>query len=343
MTWFRGWLLAPARAGIRRDSARPGWPLAGGIVAGTALDAVFGDPRRGHPVAAFGRAAQALQQRIYRDSVLRGVGYAALCVLAAMAPGVLAQYLTRRHRWLRLAATATAAWTVTGAASLTSEAERIRSALQAGDIELARAALPSLCGRDPQGLDEQELARAVVESVAENASDAIVAPLPWGAVGGLPGFLGYRAVNTLDSMVGYRSARYARFGWASARLDDVVNWVPARLTGLLAGALAGVAGGRPPESWQAMRTYGSRHPSPNAGRCEAAFAGALGVTLGGTNAYDGVTEKRQRLGDGRAPEAADIARAVLLCRATAVAAAIGAAAAAMIAGRGARAAGPLPR
>lgn len=290
-------------------------------------------------MALFGRAAQALQERAYSDSISSGAGYAACCVLAAMAPGVLAQHLTRRHRWLRLAATAAAAWTVIGSASLTSEAERIRSALQAGDIEVARGALPSLCGRDPQGLDEHELARAVIESVAENASDAIVAPLLWGAVGGLPGFLGYRAVNTLDSMVGYRSARYARFGWASARLDDVVNWAPARLTGLLAGGLAGVAGGRAAQSWQAMRTYGSHHPSPNAGRCEAAFAGALGVTLGGTNAYGGVTEKRQRLGDGRTPEAADIARAVRLCRATAAAASIIAAAAAMIAGRGARAAG----
>lgn len=328
---------------MRRGTPEPAWPLAGGIIAGVVLDAVFGDPRRGHPVAVFGTAAQALQERMYRDSVARGAGYAALCVLAAMAPGVVAQNFTRRYPWLRLAATAAAAWTVTGAASLASEAERIRHALQAGDLELARAALPSLCGRDPHGLDEQELARAVIESVAENASDAIVAPLLWGAVGGLPGFLAYRAVNTLDAMVGYRSARFARFGWASARLDDVMNWAPARLTGLLAGALAGVVSGRPANSWQAMRTYGSHHPSPNAGRCEAAFAGALGVTLGGTNAYDGVTEKRQRLGDGRAPEAADIGRAVRLCRATATAAAIGAAAAAMIAGRGARTAGTLAR
>jgi adenosylcobinamide-phosphate synthase len=289
-------------------------------------------------VAAFGNAAQWLQDRMYRDSVPHGAGYAALCVLAATAPGVLAQHFTRRHPWLRLAAAAAAAWTVTGAASLAAEAERIRHALQAGDLELARAVLPSLCGRDPQGLAEQELVRAVIESVAENASDAIVAPLLWGAAGGLPGFLAYRAVNTLDAMVGYRSARYARFGRAAARLDDVMNWAPARLTGLLAGALAGVVSGRPADSWQAMRTYGSRHPSPNAGRCEAAFAGALGVTLGGTNAYDGVTEERQFLGDGRAPEPADIGRAVRLCRAATAAAAIGAAAVAMMDGRGMRAA-----
>jgi adenosylcobinamide-phosphate synthase len=288
-------------------------------------------------VAAFGNAAQALQDRMYRDSVPRGAVYAATCVLAATAPGFLARHFTRRNPWLRLAATAAAAWTVTGAASLGSEAQGIWHALQAGDLELARAALPSLCGRDPQGLDEQELVRAVIESVAENTSDAVVAPLLWGAAGGLPGLLGYRAVNTLDAMVGYRSAKYARFGRASARLDDVVNWVPARVTGLLAGALAGVAGGRPTASWQAMRSYGPCHPSPNAGRCEAAFAGALGVTLGGTNTYAGLAEERQSLGDGRAPEPADIGRAVRLCRATTAVAAIGAAAAAWLTRRGLRA------
>ena len=288
-------------------------------------------------MAAFGNAAQALQDRMYRDSVRRGAGYAASCVLAAMAPGFLARHVTRRHPWLRLAATAAAAWTVTGAASLGSEAQGIRHALQAGDLELARAALPSLCGRDPQGLDEQELVRAVIESVAENTSDAVVAPLLWGAAGGLPGLLGYRAVNTLDAMVGYQSAKYARFGRASARLDDMLNWVPARVTGVLAGALAGVAGGRPTASWQAMRSYGPCHPSPNAGRCEAAFAGALGVTLGGTNTYAGLAEERQSLGDGRVPEPADIGRAVRLCHATTAAAAIGAAAAAWLTRRGLRA------
>jgi adenosylcobinamide-phosphate synthase len=303
------------------------------------VDAVLGDPRRGHPVAIFGRAAQALQDRMYRDSISRGAGYTACCVLAAAAPGVLAARLTRRRPWLRLTATAAAAWTVIGAASLAGEAERIRRALEAGDLDTARAALPSLCGRDPRGLDEKELARAVVESVAENTSDGVVAPLLWGAAAGLPGLLAYRAINTLDSMVGYRSPAYARFGWASARLDDVVNWAPARLTGVLAGALAPVAGGRPSVSWAAMRTYGPRHPSPNAGRCEAAFAGALGVRLGGTSAYGGVAEERPGLGDGRAPEPADIARAVRLCRAITAAAAIGAAAAAMMTGRAARALG----
>jgi adenosylcobinamide-phosphate synthase len=127
-------------------------------------------------------------------------------------------------------------------------------------------------------------------------------------------------VNTLDAMVGYRSPRYARFGWAAARLDDVANWAPARLTGLLTAACAPAAGGRPATALQAMRRYGARHPSPNAGRCEAAFAGALGVRLGGTNVYAGQAERRPELSDGRPPCAHDIRRAVRLSRAVTIAA-----------------------
>ncbi len=164
----------------------PGWPLAGGIVAGAVLDAAFGDPRRGHPVAMFGRAAQAVADRVYADSVARGAGYTACCVAAAGGLGLAAQRLTRRRPLAGLAVTAAAAWTVTGAASLAAEAQRIQRALKAGDLPAARAALPSLCGRDPAGLDEFQIARAVIESVAENASDAVVAPLLWGAAAGCP-------------------------------------------------------------------------------------------------------------------------------------------------------------
>lgn len=299
-------------------------------MAGVAADALLGDPRRGHPVALFGRAAQAAEDRLYADSALRGLWYAVGCVTLASGPAVIADQLSRRRPWARLALTATTAWAVTGAASLAAEAERIRAALAAGDLPAARAALPSLCGRDPGGLDAAELARAVIESVAENTSDGVVAPVLWGAVAGLPGLAAYRAVNTLDSMVGYRSSRYERFGRASARLDDVANWGPARLTGLLAVACAPIAGGSPVAAWRALRAYGGRHPSPNAGRCEAAFAGALGVRLGGSAAYDGVTGHRPWLGDGRAPGPADIGRAIRLSRAVTVAATGIAALAAMI-------------
>jgi adenosylcobinamide-phosphate synthase len=303
-----------------------------GIIAGVTADALLGDPRRGHPVAAFGRAATLIENCIYADSVVRGAGYAAACATLAAAPALAAARLARGRPWLALAATAAATWTVTGARSLAREAARIQAALERGDLPAARAALPSLCGRDPRGLDEKQISRAVIESVAENSGDAIVSPLCWGALAGTTGLTVYRAINTLDAMVGHRSPRLARFGAASARLDDVANWAPARLTALLAAACAPVAGGRPRQAWRLARRYGRRHPSPNAGWCEAAFAGALGVRLGGSNSYEGLAEDRPELGDGRAPEPADIARAIRLSRAvTAAAAATAAALAALLA------------
>jgi adenosylcobinamide-phosphate synthase len=306
---------------MERPTLPKRWPLPAGLLAGVAADAVLGDPRRGHPVALFGRAAAFLETRLYADSAPRGAAYAAACVTLAAAPAVAAGRLTRGRPWAALAAVTAATWAVTGAKSLAGEARRIGRALEAGDLDAARAALPSLCGRDPAGLDAVAISRAVVESVAENSGDAIVSPLMWGAAGGVPGLLAYRAVNTLDAMVGYRSPRLARFGMASARLDDVANWAPARLTAVLAAACAPVVGGRPADAWHAARCYGSRHPSPNAGYCEAAFAGALGLRLGGTNSYAGVTEARPELGAGRAPRAGDIERAARLCQAVTAAAA----------------------
>jgi adenosylcobinamide-phosphate synthase len=303
-----------------RDRARA-WPQAAGLLAGVAADAVLGDPRAGHPVAAFGRAAGAIETRLYADSRPRGAAYAAACVALATAPGLAAARLTRNRPWPALAAVAAATWTVTGARSLTREARRIGRALEAGDLGAARAALPSLCGRDPHRLDDIQISRAVIESVAENSGDAIVSPLAWGAAGGVTGLLTYRAINTLDAMVGHRSPRLARFGTASARLDDVANWIPARLTALLAAACAPAVGGRPAHAWRAARRCGSQHPSPNAGYCEAAFAGALGLRLGGANSYDGVAERRPELGEGRAPQVSDIDRAIRLCHAVTMAAA----------------------
>ena len=164
-------------------------------------------------------------------------------------------------------------------------------------------------GRTPTGLDENEIARAVVESVAENTVDALVAPAFWAATCGAPGALGYRAVNTLDAMVGHRSARYLAYGWASARLDDVANYLPARLTAAL------VAGVRPdctPAIWQAVRSQAPAHPSPNAGVAEAAFAVALGVRLGGRNRYGDRVEYRPWLGQGRPPAGSGHRQAVRL-------------------------------
>ncbi len=313
------------------------WPLAVGLAAGVALDALLGDPRRGHPVAAFGRAAAALEARDYADSRLRGATHAAACVLAVAAPAALLHRRTRGRPPSQAAAAALAVWAVTGARSLHLAAERSMVALAGNDLASARRVLPSLCGRDPAGLDAPEMARAVIESVAENTCDAVVAPLLWGAVAGLPGLAAYRAVNTLDAMVGYRSPRYLRFGWASARLDDAANWVPARVTAALTIVCAAMvplpgtsAQGPPAEGHRvpgpaaaaarAVLRDGARHPSPNAGRCEAAFAGALGLRLGGTNVYGGVAEVRPELGEGRAPEPDDIRRAIRLSRAVTAAA-----------------------
>ncbi|MEU4548514.1 cobalamin biosynthesis protein [Nonomuraea dietziae] len=307
-----------------------------GIALGVLVDAVVGDPRRGHPVALFGRAAAALERRLYGDARPNGVAHVAICVGAAAGLGALASLAPARvpggsptrlggskagpgavRAVVEIGLTAAATWAVLGGTTLAREGVHMAEALEAKDIEAARKRLPHLCGRDPRTLEAPELARATVESLAENTSDAVVAPLFWGAIAGVPGLLAYRAVNTLDAMVGHRSPRYERFGWAAARLDDVANYVPARITGLLAVLAA-------PDRRRALRVLrrdGHRHPSPNAGRCEAAFAGALDVTLGGVNVYGSRVEHRPEMGEGPRPEVRDIRRAVRLTRTVSLAAA----------------------
>jgi adenosylcobinamide-phosphate synthase len=290
-------------------------PSAVGLALGAAADLLLGDPRRGHPVAGFGRAAATLERRVWRDARPAGAGYALALAGGAAGLGAALDRVTRRHPVARALTTAAATWTVLGGTSLGRAAGVLERHLRAGDLPAARAALPALAGRDPSDLDEPELARAGVESVAENTADAAVAPLVWGAVAGLPGLLGYRAVNTLDAMVGHRSPRYERFGWAAARADDLATWLPARLTAVLTAGVAPLAGGSAPRALRTWWRDGGRHPSPNAGRCEAAFAGALGIRLGGRNVYGSLVEHRPVLGGGRRPAAADVARAVRLSRA----------------------------
>ncbi|WP_433242538.1 cobalamin biosynthesis protein [Streptosporangium sp. CA-135522] len=289
------------------------------MLAGVAIDAVFGDPRRGHPVALFGRAAAALERRVYGDARPAGALYTALCV----APAALLGLAVSRtgHPVVRGILSAVATWSVLGGTTLGREGVAMAELLEAGDLAGARGRLSHLCGRDPSLLDASELARATVESIAENTSDAVVAPLFWGAVAGVPGLLAYRAVNTLDAMVGHHNARYERFGWASARLDDVANFVPARITGVLTVLGAPLSGGSARRAAAVLRRDGHRHPSPNAGRCESAFAGALDVTLGGTNVYGHRVEHRPEMGDGPRPSIGDIRRSVRLARAVGLAAA----------------------
>jgi adenosylcobinamide-phosphate synthase len=296
------------------------WPLAGGLALGVVADALAGDPPRGHPVAVFGRAAAELERRIYADERPRGALFALASITLAASPVSAASRVVRGSPAARGALAAAVTWAVTGARSLGAEAARIRDALTAGDLPVARELLPNLCGRDPEQLDASAVARAVVESVAENTSDAIVAPLLWGGLAGPAALAVYRAINTLDAMVGHHSPRYERFGWAAARLDDVANWTPARLTALLAAACAPAVGGCPTSTWQLARGHGACHPSPNAGWCEAAFAGALGLQLGGSISHGGRFEHRPRLGTGRAPVPADITRAIRLSRAVTVSA-----------------------
>jgi adenosylcobinamide-phosphate synthase len=171
-----------------------------------------------------------------------------------------------------------------------------------------------LVGRDPTGLGAAGLSRATVESVAENTSDAVVAPLFWGVVGGAPAVAAHRTVNTLDAMVGHRQERYREFGWFAARLDDAANWPAARISVLLTVLAAPLVGGSPTAAWRAAWRDGRAHPSPNAGRVEGAFAGALGITLGGVNRYAHGSERRPDLGSGPRAAVDDIPRAVALAR-----------------------------
>jgi adenosylcobinamide-phosphate synthase len=310
--------------------------LAAGLLAGYAADSILADPRRGHPVALFGRAARKLEQVCYADSRGRGALYTAACVGGSAALGVVLDRAIGPRCGLALAATATTAWTVIGARSLRREAAAIGDLLEDDDLPGARQRLPRLVGRDPRGLSESAVARAVIESVAENTSDAVVAPLFWGAIAGTPGLLAYRAANTLDAMVGHHNERYENFGWASARLDDVLNLAPARLTGLLTVAAAPTVGGLRQQTWQVLRHDARGHPSPNAGHCEASAAGALGLRLGGTNVYGSRVEERPQLGNGRAPRGFDIARANKLSRAVCTSAAVLLAAGALLGRRSLR-------
>jgi adenosylcobinamide-phosphate synthase len=285
-----------------------GAALAGGYVA----DLLLGDPATAHPVAAFGRLAQRVEDAAYAPTRARG----AACTAGLVGSAAAAAALARRAP----IALAVVTWAALGGRSLVEAAERLAVHVQAGDLPAARDTLPWLCGRDPAGLDGPELTRAALESVAENTADAVVGTLLWGALGGPMGVVAYRAANTLDAMVGHRSERYTDFGWAAARLDDVLNWPVARLTVALIVVCAPIVGGSPARAHAVARRDGAAHPSPNAGRVEAAFAGALSVRLGGPLAYAGVAEVRPTLGDGPAPGVADLRRAIRLSLAVGAAA-----------------------
>lgn len=293
---------------------------AAGMAAGWLADLLFGDPRRGHPVALFGRGAAAFERLSYADTRAAGAVHTAALLGALGAAGLLIERVAGRVG--APAAMAAVTFVALGGTSLTRAGSQMAAHLAAGHVDAARALLPSLCGRDPSVLDADGLARAALESVAENTSDAQVAPILWGAVGGVPAMLVYRGANTLDAMIGHRTPRYSRFGWAAARFDDAANFAAARATAVMVMVCAPVVGGSPHGAWQAWRRDAARHPSPNAGVVEAAFAGALGVRLGGPTQYAHELEIRPTLGEGPPPRIADLRRAVRLSRAVQIAAAL---------------------
>jgi adenosylcobinamide-phosphate synthase len=280
-----------------------------GAALGAIVDQLVGEPPVSwHPVARFGSMMRVVEERIHADRRTNGVVHLGIGVSTAAAVGIALRTVLGRH-----AATAVAVAACAAGRMLEDEAAAMRDLLAHDDLDAARRRVRSLVGRDPTHLDAAELSRAVVESVAENLVDAVTATLWWGAVGGSVGASAHRAVNTLDAMVGHRDERYRRFGWASARLDDTLNFVPARLTAV---AVAIATPRRAADVWRVVRRDASKHPSPNGGVVEAAFAAALGLRLGGVNRYGDVVEDRGTLGDGRAPMFDDIDAALRLRRRT---------------------------
>jgi len=277
------------------------------VTTGWLLDRSVGEPPLAvHPVARFGTAMTWLEHRIHRDARSPGVAYTAIGVAAGTVVGNLARKIGGPA-----VSTATASWLAMAGSMLESESERVAVALADGDLATARDRVAMLVGRRTDELDESGVARATIESLAENTTDAVTATMFWASAGGATGAAVHRCINTMDAMVGHRNERFARFGWSAARLDDLANWLPARLTVL---AVAVARPGRAIEVRRTVRRDAAQHPSPNGGVVEAAFAAALDVRLGGANDYAGMVDDRGVLGDGPPPMGPDIERAARLSR-----------------------------
>ena len=272
------------------------------LVGAVALDLMLGDPRwLPHPVVFIGRLINRLEA-VLRGAVANERMAGVLLVLLTVGGSCTVAYLAllgaaQIHPLGSEVAGMILGYTCLAARSLHRESGRVCAALAAGDLAAARSALAMIVGRDTGELGESEIWRGAVETVAENTSDGVIAPLFFLMLGGPLLALAYKAVNTLDSMVGYKNERYLRFGWAAARLDDLLNLVPARLTGFFMGLAAPLAGLSGRGAWRIMRRDGRNHSSPNSGIPEAAAAGALGVQLGGTNHYFGRPVEKPTIGD----------------------------------------------
>ena len=282
------------------------------ILAAVLLDSKLGEPQRFHPLAGFGLLARRIEQMFYGTEAF-GTNY----LRGIVAVSVLLLPLVALAAWLQSLEMIGTLFSVLllylaiAPRSLREHAERVSAACAKNDLPAARAAVGMMVSRDTTHLDEEAVSRATVESVLENGNDAIFSALFWFVVAGAPGVLLYRLGNTLDAMWGYRNARYNEFGWAAARLDDVLNFIPARLTALSYALL-----GHTRSAWQCWRTQAVHWESPNAGPVMAAGAGALQVRLGGTAIYHGTLSERPLLGCGAQVAYGDIQRAVQLVQRT---------------------------
>lgn len=274
------------------------------ILLAVMLDLWLGEPRRFHPLVGFGRVAQWIEMTMYGDgSRERGL----LALLLAVVPLVLSVWLFALWPQGELLLGVLLLYLAIGGNSLAQHGRAVATALAAGDLTLARERVSWLVSRDATKLDEAGVARAAVESVLENGNDTLFGALFWFALFGAPGAVLYRLVNTLDAMWGYRNERYIHFGWAAAKLDDLLNWLPARLT-----ALAYALYGDTRRAWRCWRRQGGLSDSPNAGVVMASGGGALGLQLGGEAYYHGMLQEKPLLGEGVAPQVADIERAIQL-------------------------------
>jgi adenosylcobinamide-phosphate synthase len=281
-------------------------------LAAVLLDALIGEPARWHPLVGFGRWAQYFERRLNANttrSPLTQRLLGALAVTAAVGPWVLlvavAGALPALHYWVAVAAL----YFALGHQSLRQHAQRVHKALEAGNLDEARVQVSYMVSRDTAKMDARGIAAATVESVLENGNDAVFGALFWFVVAGAPGVLLFRLSNTLDAMWGYRTPRYLYFGWAAARFDDVLNFVPARLTALTYALI-----GSTRSALHCWRVQAPQWESPNAGPVMAAGAGALGLGLGGGAYYHGEWEERPHLGLGVPPDAGSIRAALRLVR-----------------------------
>ena len=269
-----------------------------GVAAGLVLDRLVREPPdQVHPVAIFGSAMTRLEEAIWADDRRRGAMYAVVGVTGAGIVGARARSLS------------SVVSVVVAGTELRRIAGGIAARLERDDLVGARQALPALVGRDPSALDATDISAAVIESVAENMVDAVIAPAFWGLVAGSPGAAAYRAVNTMDAMVGHRSTRFENFGWAAAKLDDAANYLPARI---FAALIVVQRIDRRADMVATIRRDAPAHPSPNAGVAETAMAAAIERELGGPLRYGDRAEERPRLGDGPRPSSADVADAIRL-------------------------------